>query len=379
MRHPIFNKDKWKRLEFPNDMKPDAPCLCKSWKSFRNCHMFECLWVAFKDTWVLCPDDLCFCWSWLKYDECCKISQHPSWLSIEEYNKQADMVTYSRCKAPWIIVKSYEKFFDKCVICWKDAINSHTISKSWMKKVFNSDYCAYAEAKNYEVKLKKTPIKLASALKLWCKEHDNDVFDEIDNWVDLNNNHHLNLLAYRAITREYRLLCYSVKCSYDLYFMNWWFELCDHLIDTYVSMKDMYRTMTYIFNWFQSKTWTWLKHKIYNLWKINPIFSSSSVKWILYTKRAILHPVLLLTIYTDINNCWYCIFSYNPFENLHKKYFRMLDKLYKDSKFKDHINELLWVNYENMVCDESYDWVLMESTGFKFPPKFAQTFPTIIK
>ncbi len=360
-------------------MKPDALCLCKSGKIFRECHMFECLWAAFKNSCVLLPGDLCFCWSWLKFDECCNKSPHHSRLTKEEYEKQADIAVYSKCKAVWIIKNNYEKFSDKCIICSKDAIDSHTISKSWMKTIFNSENCAYAQTRDYKVKLRKTPIKLASVLKLWCKNHDNDIFEEIDNWVDLNNNHHLNLLAYRAIVREYRLCSYSVKSSYDLYFMNWWFELCNNLIDCYVWMKDMYRTMNYIYNGIQSRTWTWLKHKIYNLWKINPIFSSSSVKWIFYPKRDMDHPVLLLTIYTNKDHNWFCIFSYNPYENLYKKYFKSLDKIYRNSKFKDYINELLWENYENLVCDESFDWVLLESTDFEHLPRLTPAYPKIIE
>lgn len=91
------------------------------------------------------------------------------------------------------------KLANECIICGKKTIDSHTITRGRMNRVFKDNYCAFYKIRGFKVSLEKTPIRSASAFPIWCKSHDNAIFEQIDNNLDLTNNFHLDLLAYRAI------------------------------------------------------------------------------------------------------------------------------------------------------------------------------------
>lgn len=301
-------------------------------------------------------EHLCYCGSGNIYRECCKKQPHDSRLSKEEIKNIEKVVSYSG-NSPKQYRKRILEMNEKCFIssCKEKAIWSHTISANWMKKVFKSSYVAvpWIEWKKYF--LNKLPINQASIFYWWCQKHDHDIFQEIDQNFDLSNRHHLNLMAYRTISKEFRIkenhlrqlysfLYLSDKCNKELCLWN--------LLAEYLWVYDHCQLMDFIYNGIQSKFRSGLTHRIFKLWSISPLFLSSAItpNWKPTMKN---YQVLSLNIYTQNDKNGYFIMSY---KNVDKESKNLYEKIKKEEKRKNLIsflNELISKNCDNIVCDES--------------------------
>ena len=353
----IFRRDEKINI-IPNNIDPNQKCMCWSWKTFRDCHLFKCLYDFFITARILCPWDLCFCWSWLKYDECCNIKIHPNRIELCEVKKIREHLINSKWKSLSLFNKTFSHIDTECIICWNEAISSHTVSKNRMKNIFKSDSCTTPQYVNNNFQLKKTSLKAASTFPIWCSEHDNSIFIPIDNWINLDNKYHLNLLAYRAIWREFKLKKCMVKQLYSLYYFFGNDTIWEMLTWAYLWMKDTFQAMQYIYYWIKSKVRTGLKHKVFPLWKILPLFASCAINPSHWKRLDKPYSFIIITIYTDINWEAFIVLSYIN----SKKTNNFIKKIIKEEKkwnIIPYLNKILSNNCENILCDESLDWEII--------------------
>lgn len=86
--------------------------------------------------------------------------------------------------------------------CDNTAIKSHTVQKALLRKIAVNGYVysidAFNEYGGYS--FKKTGIKTASTQKIFCKQHDMDIFKCIEEEeININNSIQLDTLAYRTL------------------------------------------------------------------------------------------------------------------------------------------------------------------------------------
>lgn len=305
-------------------------------------------------------DSLCFCWSEKTYWECCMKSIHEPWLSEEE------LETINAKNYNWVIPPSNFKkvMFNlptKCLLCKNKAIWSHTISDNRMRKLFNSSYVSTVlqdEHKNYV--LQKISINDASVFPLWCEFHDNEIFKEIDNNIDLNNEYHLNLIAYRSLAREFRIQICRIKILYSFIYHNFATYLKDLLCEYNKRTSETYNMMKYVERWIRNITWRWLKHKIFNLWKIEPIFLSSAVNpnhhkdWSKTWQTCVLNIII-------IDNEWYFIISYKEYDKDSEKLYKKINKAFRDWNIITFLNDFVGKNCQNIICDEKRAWEIIQT------------------
>ena len=307
-------------------------------------------------------EDICYCGSWNKYRECCKNSIHTSRIPKDEIQKIKNIVQKS-----WDSPESYGKktltLNKECLLCGKPAISSHTLSKSWMKKIFSSNFVSIPNYQKWSIAMKKIPIKHASTFLWWCTQHDWSIFREIDQNIDINSNYHLNLLAYRAISREYRIKENLLRELYS--FLYHWDIVCNTkesyqktlalLLSTYRWVRDMLVFMLYVYNGIQIRSRRGLRNRFFPLGKISPVLLSSVItpkipkNW---TKKVLNNSTL--TIYTDENSNGYCILSYKNSDKDSQKLYKMMKK--KGNNLIAFLNELVSKNCENIVCDIKREW-----------------------
>ncbi len=308
------------------------------------------------DSRKITSEDLCYCGSGNIYRECCKKKDHDSWLSKEEIENIEKVVFYSG-KAPKSHLKTMLGINEKCfiAICKKKAIWSHTISASWMRSVFKESSVAMPSLDWENYLLKEVPISKASIFMGWCEEHDYDLFQEIDQGFDINNSYHLNLMTYRSISKEFRIkenhlrqiysfLCLSDSCNKDL--------CLSILLGEYLWVRDNYKLMTFVYNGIQTETRKGLKHRVFNLWKISPIFVSSAITPNRKPNKK-RYEVLSLNLYTDKDSNGYFIISYPSWYVDSEKLYKKLKKEEKKETLIPCLNELISKNCDNIVCDKS--------------------------
>lgn len=306
--------------------------------------------------------DICYCWSWSKFSDCCKKQTHPTRIGQDRFDANKNIFD----KSWWILpTKPFYNLFNAlnttCFLCWGDSIKSHTVSDNWMRAVFSTSFVScYKPIDTWWSSLQRTPINTASTFLWRCSSHDSSIFAPIDNNIDLSNNYHKNLLAYRWVWREYRLKQNMLKLFYSMFVLwgdkeqDW--RILQLLIWAYQGMNDIQEMMTYIWNWISSMptTWTWLIHKVFDLGNISPIFVSSAIN----TKN---YNVCILTIYTNTNNQWYFIMSYKNWDSKSHELYKKIEKQKKQGELISFLNEIVSKNCENIVCDESRDWECVDN------------------
>lgn len=309
------------------------------------------LWITY--------DSFCYCWSWEEYWKCCMNTIHEPWQTREEIENM-NPKNYWWKTPPKLYEKSIFWLCKKCILCDNDAIKSHTISNNWMRKSFNDDFVSTVlPDEDANMVLKKTPINKASRIPIRCSTHDHEIFKPIDNDFDINNNHHLNLLAYRAVWREKQLLLVNNKISYSA--MYWYNSLPVQLqhAEYYKRANEMFTMTKYIENWIKSSIRNWLLHKKFCLGRIEPVFLSTAFNSRHYKDWRKEQNIIMLSILT-IDNIWYLIVSFKDWEFWSKLIY---DKIKKNSKkwtLIPFLNELIWKNCENIVCDKKHDWELIQ-------------------
>lgn len=321
------------------------------------------MWILFPEVinflWIT-YDSFCYCWSWKKYWDCCMKKAHEPWMTEEEFNIP-NRKNYGWVIPPNIYTDSIFKLCNKCIICENPTIKSHTISSNWIRKSFNSNFISTVlPDKNWNMVLTKKPINKASIIPIRCEYHDNEIFKPIDNDINLKDNHHLNLLAYRALWREKQLLLVNNKISYtNMYYHNTAWNQLQHS-EYYKRSNEMYLMTEYVENWIKSKTWEWLKHKIFELGKVKPIFLSSAFNSRNFKDWRKTQNVIMLSILT-INNFWYLVVSYKEGEPRSKLVYEKINKNYKKWNFISFLNDLIWKNCENIICEESRAWEIIQT------------------
>lgn len=314
------------------------------------------------DSRKITPEDLCYCGSGNIYRECCKKKEHDSWLSKEEIKNVEKVVQNS-----WDTPKSFRRqtliLNKKCLLCGRSAISSHTLSKSWMRKIFHTDFVVVPSYQSWRIVMERIAINRASTFLWWCSEHDWSIFREIDQNIDKNSNYHLNLLAYRAISREYRIKENLLRELYS--FLYHWDIVCNTkesyqktlalLLSTYRWVRDMLVFMLYVYNGIQIRSRSGLRNRFFPLGKISPLLLSSVItpkipkNW---TKKVLNNSTL--TIYTDENSNGYCILSYKNSDKDSQELYKMMKK--KGNNLIAFLNELVSKNCENIVCDIKREW-----------------------
>jgi hypothetical protein len=139
------------------------------------------------------------------------------------------------------------KLSHKCLICENKAIKSHSISSNRIKNTFNSDFVSTVlQDEHQRFVLKKVPINDVSAFPIRCSFHDQEIFKPIDEQIDLNDTHHLNLLAYRALGREFRLQSDRTKILYSFIYQFFATQLKNLLCEYYKRTSETYEMMKYV-------------------------------------------------------------------------------------------------------------------------------------
>lgn len=321
------------------------------------------MWIYFPKilrTLNITSESLCFCWSEKKYWDCCMKSIHEPRLSKEELESMNPM-NYNWVIPPSNFKKVMFNLTTKCLLCENKAIWSHTISNNWMKKIFKSGYISTVlqdEHGNYV--LQKIPINDASVFPLRCEYHDNEIFKEIDNNIDLNNEYHLNLLTYKSLAREFRIQIGRIKILYSFIYHNLATHLKDLLCEYNKRTSETYNMMKYVEHWIRNTTRRWLKHKIFKLWRIEPVFLSSAVNpnhhkdWSKTWQTCVLNIII-------IDNEWYFILSYKEYDKDSEKLYKKINKTFKDWNIIPFLNEFIGKNCQNIICDEKRDWEIIQT------------------
>lgn len=287
-------------------------------------------------------------------------SAHESRLTIKELS------TTNPSKHNWLLPPScFEKLMiklsDKCILCDSKAIKSHTVSSNWLKNTFNSDFVSTVGQDEYEnLLLKKVPINKASTFPIRCRNHDNELFKEIDSNIDLNNEYHLNLLSYRALGREFRLQSVRTKILYSFFRDFFRTDLIELIKEYYMRTTETYEMMKYVENWINNKNWKWLQHKIFKIWKIEPVFLSSSISACRYKNRKKKRETCMLNLLT-MDNEWYFVISYKEWDKDSEKLYKKINKAYRKWKIIPFLNDFIWKNCENIICDENREWEVIQS------------------
>lgn len=314
---------------------------------------------------------ICYCWSGNLYKDCCSKKIHEPRIPYDEL-KKTNPKNY-RGIIPLKFAKILKDLDKNCIICNKKAIQSHTISKNRMKKVFSSDYvCTPILNPHWDVLLVSTPINDASCFLWWCFEHDNLLFHEIDESFDLSNNYQLNLLWYRATSKIYREKLDLQKIAYTFFshflVRKWRHSVFSEIADMNVSRQTLqwwYDFMKYLETWIKNKNWNGLTHKLFNLWKIEPLFLSSAVESHIYKNYKTKTDKSILNIYTDKNHNWYLIYSYRNWDKDSEKLYKHRKKQEKKWNFIHTLNEFICKWCQNVICDidrigNNKKWLLIQ-------------------
>lgn len=306
------------------------------------------------------PDSFCYCWSNKKYWDCCMKVAHEPRLTKDEFNKM-NPNNYNWIIPPTIHKDNVFNLIKECLLCNNEASKSHTISNNWMRKTFNSDFVSTALPDKYgNMVLTKISINQASAIPIWCNYHDNKVFDPIDDSIDLKNIHHLNLLAYRALWREYKLLISHLKSCYTIVYYLRESEFQRRLAEIYKRSIETFWLTKFVENLVMSENDKWLTHKIFRLGKIEPIFLSSAIhiereKYWIEEKHVVTLSIIML------NNVWYFILSYKSDQKAPQNLYRIIKQNEEKNNLIPFLNDFIWKNCENIICDESRAWELIQT------------------
>ncbi len=113
-----------------------------------------------------------------------------------------------------ILHRTYLQALNKkrvCLIanCSEHSINSHSVSKSVLKKINAGNHFYELGLHPWTktlIQFSKIGVNEATGFPGLCAFHDNDLFKEIENHsIDFNDYQHLMLLNYKAILREQRI------------------------------------------------------------------------------------------------------------------------------------------------------------------------------
>lgn len=321
------------------------------------------MWIFFPKllrTLNITSDSLCFCWSEKNYWECCMKSIHAPWLSKEELESM-NPKNYNWVLPPSYFEKVMFKLSHKCLICENKAIKSHSISSNRIKNTFNSDFVSTVLQDKYQrFVLKKVPINDVSAFPIRCSFHDQEIFKPIDEQIDLNDTHHLNLLAYRALGREFRLQSDRTKILYSFIYQFFATQLKNLLCEYYKRTSETYEMMKYVEYWIKNRNWRWLKHKIFEIWKIEPVFLSSEISACRYKDWMKKQETCMLNLIT-IDNEWYFIISYKEYNKDSEDLYKRINKSYKSWNIISFLNDFIWKNCHNIICDEKRAWEIIQT------------------
>ena len=106
--------------------------------------------------------------------------------------------------------------------CSEEGIRAHTVQHTLLKNLQNKDKKVLtASWQNYtsfrsmvessSISFDLVPIRSATTFRGLCKKHDEEIFNPIDDALDVYNKEHQFLLAYRAALREYFVKVGAVK------------------------------------------------------------------------------------------------------------------------------------------------------------------------
>ena len=106
--------------------------------------------------------------------------------------------------------------------CKEEGIRAHTVQHALLKRLQNKDNKVLTAAwQNYtslksmvessSISFDLVPIRSATTFRGLCKKHDEEIFNPIDDDLDVYNKEHQFLLAYRAALREYFVKVSAVK------------------------------------------------------------------------------------------------------------------------------------------------------------------------
>ena len=126
-----------------------------------------------------------------------------------------------------------------------------------------------------------------------------------------------------------------------------------------------YDFMKYLENWVKNKNWDGLTHKLFNLWKIEPLFLSSAVESHIYKNYKTKTDKSILNIYTDKNHNWYLIYSYRNWDKDSEKLYKNWKKQEKKWNFIHTLNEFICKWCQNVICDidrigNNKKWLLIQ-------------------
>ena len=335
------------------------------------------MWILnyqFINLFEIIDTSICYCGSGKLYKDCCSKKIQEPRISFDEI-KKINTEKYHGI-IPLKVARIVKDLDKNCIICNKKAIKSHTISKNRMKQVFSSDFvCTPILNPNHDVLLTPIPINDASCFLWWCSEHDYSIFHEIDESLDLSNNNQLNLLSYRAVVKTYKDSLDFQKVAYTIFahslVRKWRRSITSEIAEVNVNRQTLqgwYEFLIYIQNWIKYKNWNGLTHKIFNLWKIKPLFLSSAIESHIYKNYKTKTDKSILNIYTDKNHNWYLIYSYKAWNKDSIKLYKYRKKQEKRWDFIRTLNKFICKWCKNVICDidridNHKKWLLIQPVG----------------
>ena len=237
--------------------------------------------------------DYCFCWSWKKYNECCKNGM-PSRITQKKVNKINEYLYVEEKFWKDLFYKKEKLLWDKkCLYPWckEKSIDSHIFPKNFIKKncwrrIWWFEFDDYWKI----MQVHKTPWE--NTAKLWCNNHDRDLFNLTDKvlYSDIKKEKikikYQNELLYKLLwfykktyekeLKYWYLFCYNYFLLWEMWRMVW----IDHLYRYYNSAcKNYYNQEKHFVNWNNNKNIEFHFLKWNETWKIFDLNSISNDKW----------------------------------------------------------------------------------------------------
>ena len=62
-----------------------------------------------------------------------------------------------------------------------------------------------------------------------------------------------------------------------------------------------------------------------------------------------------------MDNEWYFVISYKEWDKDSEKLYKKINKAYRKWKIIPFLNDFIWKNCENIICDENREWEVIQS------------------
>lgn len=240
-------------------------------------------------------NDLCLCGSGKKYKKCCSIATLDQLLLLENIIKKTEAYQLSQGKIqsiPRIIWNKFEEISSKrlkCLYigCDRATINCHLVPENILRSNYGGHCKEYQQDAMGNWEFGKIGIGDAGAIHVFCKDHDNNLFQSIDTLdVDFSCKEKLFLFGLKVIAFCLRKIQYLLFINYQIkvftpYLLSRGKIIGSHEINT-IDLKNEYLLFQIVYNFFkksiqayQKENWGYFSYFHRSIPYQNPIFFGS--------------------------------------------------------------------------------------------------------